>query len=567
MIVDPRHFDKLARIWLEQDPDSETVSELYGLISRAEAGDEESKAAISIKFGGRLAFGTAGIRGPLGAGPTAMNRVVVSQTTAGLSKFLLGRAKNSSDSLRVVVGYDARKNSVVFARDTAEVLAGHGIEVLLTPHEVPTPVVAFAVRSLACDAGVMITASHNPPQDSGYKVYFGGEDEGSQIIPPVDADIESAIMGVASSLKFDQIPRTNALVSSTPNDLVRNYIDRTVDSIAPFTASKSSPTFVYTPMHGVGGKTFLAAVEQAGFPSPQIVEAQFRPDPDFPTVAFPNPEEPGALDLSFAKARAVNADLIIAHDPDADRLALAVPDSSASQGFRALTGNQVGAILGWFLAERAHKSGTSGALANSLVSSPVLEKIAKRFGLRHEETLTGFKYVSRIAKLIFGFEEALGYLVTPDVVRDKDGISAGLLVMSLANSLSEEGRTLVDYLRYIESQVGAFASGQATVRLEQGVVGSTVTNALRERNFATIGSRSVVQVDDFLVGVEQYAPEDILRYYLDDRTRVIVRPSGTEPKVKIYIDTEGATSAEAQSRLNKTQSYINELVSSLSPGV
>ena len=563
MTPNKRDVQELARRWVEQDPDPETASELSRLLSRAEAGDDESQAVILHKFSARLAFGTAGIRGPLGAGPTAMNRVVVSQTTAGLAQFLLGRRKRPSDSLRVVVGYDARKNSAVFARDTAEVLAGHGIEVLLTPHEVPTPVVAFAVRHLSCDAGVMITASHNPAQDNGYKVYFGGGDEGSQIIPPVDAGIESAINTVATTLSFSDIPRSNALVSSTPANLVGNYISPTIETVGSIGALNSSPIVIYTPMHGVGGKTFLAAVEKAGFPPPQIVKEQFEPDPDFPTVAFPNPEEPGALDLSFAKSRAVDADLIIAHDPDADRLAVAVPDSTASQGFRALTGNQVGAILGWCLAERAYRSGSSGSLANSLVSSPVLGKIAQHFGLDHEETLTGFKYVSRVKNLIFGFEEALGYLVTPDVVRDKDGISAGLRVMSLASSLAVEGKTLVDYLREIEEQVGAFASGQVTVRLEQGVAGSTITNAMRARCLAAIGSRSVVQVDDFLVGVGQYPAEDILRYYLDDGTRVIVRPSGTEPKVKVYIDTEGATSAEAQSRLTEVESDINELVSSL----
>ena len=563
MTPNRRHFQELARGWVEQDPDPETASELLRLISLAEEGDEESHAVILSKFGSRLAFGTAGIRGPLGPGPTAMNRIVVSQTTAGLAQFLLDRRKRSSDLIRVVVGYDARKNSAVFARDTGEVLAGHGIEVLLTPHEVPTPVVAFGVRHLSCDAGVMITASHNPPQDNGYKVYFGGEDEGSQIIPPIDAGIESAIDTVAATLSFDDIPRSNALVSSTPADLVGSYISRTIETVGSIGAPNSSPIVVYTPMHGVGGETFLAAVEQAGFPSPQIVEEQFEPDPDFPTVAFPNPEEEGALDLSFEKARSVGADLIIAHDPDADRLAIALPDPSAPEGYRALTGNQIGAIFGWHIAQKARSTGQVGTLANSLVSSPVLGKIAEHFGLDHEETLTGFKYVSRVKNLIFGFEEALGYLVTPDVVRDKDGISAGLLMVSLAHSLASQGRTLWDYLHEIEECVGAFASGQVTIRLSPGAAGSTVTTFLRAQELSAIGSRSVTRHDDFLKGVGKFPTEDILRYYLDDGARVIARPSGTEPKVKVYIDTEGATSEEAFSRLTEVTSNIDELIGAL----
>ena len=357
-----------ARHWLEQDPDPETARELSGLIERAEAGNQESQALLEHKFSTRLSFGTAGIRGPLGSGPAAMNRVVVSQTTAGLAAFLLGRHHPSSQTLRVVVGYDARKNSAVFARDTAEVLSAHGIEVLLTPHQVPTPIVAFAVRHLNCDAGVMITASHNPPEDNGYKVYFGGADEGSQIVPPVDSGIEAEIITVARSLSFDRIPRSNALVGETPADLVATYISHTIAAVAPVGPAGAAPTVVYTPMHGVGGDTFLALLEAAGVHVPVLVDEQFTPDPRFPTVAFPNPEEKGALDLAFASARDVNAGLIIAHDPDADRLAVALPDSSSPSGYTSLTGNQVGAILGWRAAEIAQKAGSKGALANSLVS-------------------------------------------------------------------------------------------------------------------------------------------------------------------------------------------------------
>jgi len=553
----------LARNWLAQDPDPETSGELAALLKKATAGHHSSRAMLDQTFGTRLAFGTAGIRGPLGAGPAAMNRIVVSQTTAGLASFLLSHRSYTDKRLRVVVGYDARKNSAVFARDTAKVLSGYDIEALLTPHEVPTPVLAFAVRHLRCDAGVMITASHNPSEDNGYKVYFGGEDGGSQIIPPVDRGIETEITNVSQTLRFDEIPRSEALIVATPRDLLNEYIAHSIAAVDPGAPPSSAPKIVYTPMHGVGGDTFIKVLEAAGLQKPIVVDEQFAPDARFPTVEFPNPEEKGALDLAYARAREVSADLIIAHDPDADRLAVALADSSSPAGYTSLTGNQVGAILGWRAANLAHKTGQSGALANSLVSSPALGKIAEHFGLAHQETLTGFKYVSRVPDLLFGFEEALGYLVNPGTVRDKDGISAGLAIVDLTNNLGREGKIVRDYLNSIEQEIGAFASSQITVKLESGTPASRLTNLLRSSSISVIGARAVTQSDDFLDGVSGFPSEDILRYYLDDGTRVIVRPSGTEPKVKVYIDTEGATSAEAQSRLTEVESDINEVISSL----
>ncbi len=549
--------------WTDQDPESDYRDTSLQLLERLRADDESALVAARELFGSRLAFGTAGIRGPMRGGPNGMNRLVISQTTAGIARYLLEKSPSDNTSHHVVIGFDGRQHSETFARDTAEVLAGHGIRATLLPRMLPTPVLAFAVRELGATAGVMITASHNPAEDNGYKVYFGDQDEGSQIIPPVDTNIEGHIHIVARSEVWSSIPRSTDLVSVTDDHIVGKYLLSTLNSLQLTVPMGPVPTVVYTAMHGVGGETFLAAMAKAGLPKPHVVERQFDPDPDFPTVAFPNPEEQGALDLSFEKARSVGSDLIIAHDPDADRLAVALPDPSAPEGYRALTGNQVGAIFGWHIAQKARFSARTGTLANSLVSSPVLGKIADHFGLDHEETLTGFKYVSRVKNLIFGFEEALGYLVTPDVVRDKDGISAGLLMVSLAHTLAAEGRTLWDFLREIEESVGAFASGQVTVRLKAGVAGSTVTTALRERNFSTLGSRSVIRQDDFLKGVGDFPKDDILRYYLDDGTRVIARPSGTEPKVKVYIDAEGATSAEAQSRLTEVESDINELVSSL----
>ena len=548
--------------WANQDPESDHQDTSLALLERLRAGDKSALAAAKESFGSRLAFGTAGIRGPMRGGPNGMNRLVISQTTAGIARYLLEKSPPGNTTHHVVIGFDGRHHSETFARDTAEVLSGHGISASLLPRMLPTPVLAFAVRELGATAGVMITASHNPAEDNGYKVYFGGQDEGSQIIPPVDTDIEAHIQRVAHTETWSTIPRSTDLVAVIDGDIVEKYLAATLNSLQLTAPMEPAPTIVYTAMHGVGGETFLAGMAGAGFPKPHVVERQFEPDPDFPTVAFPNPEEKGALDLSFERAHSVGADLIIAHDPDADRLAVALLDPSASAEYRALTGNQVGAIFGWHIAQKAHSSGKTGTLANSLVSSPVLGKIAEHFGLDHEETLTGFKYVSRVKNLIFGFEEALGYLVTPEVVRDKDGISAGLVMVSLAHTLAGEGRTLWDYLHEIEESVGAFASGQVIIRLNTGVAGSTVTTSLRERDLPVLGSRSVTQLDDFLEGVGNFPKEDILRYYLDDGTRVIARPSGTEPKVKVYIDTEGATSAEAQSRLTEVESDINELVSS-----
>lgn len=549
--------------WAEQDPEAHHRETAQALLRGLRAGDQEVIRQAQEMFGARLAFGTAGIRGPMRLGPSGMNRVVIAQTSAGLARYLLERDEGAkSPRPQVVIGFDGRHNSWVFARDTAEVLSGHGVEAFLLPRLLPTPVLAFAVRELDADAGVMVTASHNPANDNGYKVYLGGDDGGSQIIPPVDQDIEAHIHSVAGGTKWADIPRSENRVSIVESDIVERYIQATRDSLALSSPGSSTVSFVYTAMHGVGGETFLAALKATGMARPHLVEKQFAPDPDFPTVAFPNPEEKGALDLSFQTARKVSADLIIAHDPDADRLAVAIPDPSASVGYRALTGNQVGSILGWHLGKQAQASGMAGALANSLVSSPELGKIAAHCGLRHEETLTGFKYVSRVKELIFGFEEALGYLVTPDVVRDKDGISAGILMVAIANNLAREGQSIQDYLEEIENAIGRSASGQITIRLDPGVPGSSITQTLRERHLQTIGSRTIVHFDDFLDGVGSFPPEDILRYFLDDGTRVIARPSGTEPKVKIYLDAEGKTAAEATKTLKDVESDIEKLVGS-----
>ena len=550
-----------ATQWHDQDPDRQTQAELGALLESQAAGNLEAAATLSELFGGRLAFGTAGIRGPLQPGPRGMNRVVIGQTTAGLAQYLLEhRSTESGKALRVVVGCDARTNSDIFAADTAAIMAGYGLEAIALPEKLPTPVLAFAVRYLNADAGVMVTASHNPPQDNGYKVYLGGADEGSQIIPPVDSDIEKLIAGVAHSISWADIPRSPEAVIPAPEDIVAQYVAATVASVAPEAPHDPPLPVVYTAMHGVGAGTFFETVEAAGFPSVHPVTEQTEPDAAFPTVAFPNPEEDGALDLSIATAKKHDAALIIAHDPDADRLALALPRGG---DYIPLTGNQVGAILGWHCAKRAHKNGATGMLANSLVSSPVLGKIAKHFGLEHEETLTGFKYVSRVPDLIFGFEEALGYLVTPDVVRDKDGVSAGLMALEIAYSLAAEKRTLWDYLATIEESVGGFASSQITIKLGDQGNNTPLAEQLRSTQPGAFGTRAITQVDDFLQGVGKFPREDILRYYLDDGSRVIIRPSGTEPKLKIYLDTQGDTRREAETSLTDLESALRSLVDDL----
>ena len=551
-----------ATQWHDQDPDAQTQAELGALLESHAAGNLEAAATLSELFGGRLAFGTAGIRGPLQPGPRGMNRVVIGQTTAGLAQYLLEhRSTESGKTLRVVVGCDARTNSDIFAADTAAIMAGYGLEAIALPEKLPTPVLAFAVRYLNADAGVMVTASHNPPQDNGYKVYLGGADEGSQIIPPVDSDIEKLIAGVAHSISWADIPRSPEAVIPAPEDIVAQYVAATVASVAPEAPQDPPLSVVYTAMHGVGAGTFFETVEAAGFPSVHPVTEQTEPDAAFPTVAFPNPEEDGALNLSIATAKKHDAALIIAHDPDADRLALALPRGG---DYIPLTGNQVGAILGWHCAKRAHKTGVTGMLANSLVSSPVLGKIAKHFGLEHEETLTGFKYVSRVPDLIFGFEEALGYLVTPDVVRDKDGVSAGLMALEIAYSLAAEKYTLWDYLATIEESVGGFASSQITIKLGDQGNNTPLAEQLRSTQPGAFGTRAITQVDDFLQGVGKFPREDILRYYLDDGSRVIIRPSGTEPKLKIYLDTQGDTRREAETSLTDLESALRSLVDDLS---
>ncbi|WP_328397175.1 phospho-sugar mutase [Streptomyces sp. NBC_00390] len=506
-----------ANAWLAEDPDSETRDELGKLI---EAQDLDELAS---RFSGTLQFGTAGLRGELGAGPMRMNRAVVIRAAAGLAAYL--RAKGQGDGL-VVIGYDARYKSADFARDTAAVMVAAGLRAAVLPRPLPTPVLAFAIRQLGAVAGVEVTASHNPPRDNGYKVYLG---DGSQIVPPADAEIAAEIGAI---LSLDDVPRADEGWDTLGDEVVNAYLERT-DAVLTAGSPRTVRT-VYTAMHGVGRDVVLAAFERAGFPAPTLVQEQAEPDPAFPTVAFPNPEEPGAMDLAFETARRVRPDVVIANDPDADRCAVAVPDDSAEGGWRMLRGDEVGALL----AEHLVHKGARGTFAESIVSSSLLGRIAEAARLPYEETLTGFKWIARVEGLRYGYEEALGYCVDPEGVRDKDGITAALLVAELVSELKEQGRTLTDLLDDLAVAHGLHATDQLSVRVEDLDIIAAAMRALREQPPALLAGLHVTSAEDLSLGTDKLPPTDGLRYYLDGefKARVIVRPSGTEPKLKCYLE-------------------------------
>ncbi|WP_457206000.1 phospho-sugar mutase [Nocardioides sp. P5_C9_2] len=512
--VDPTHLLDLARAWAAEDPDPATRAELEAVVADVDAGGDT--ADLADRFAGTLEFGTAGLRGALGAGSNRMNRVVVIRAAAGLAAYLQDTGAGGGT---VVIGYDARHNSDVFARDTAEVMTGAGFKAMTMPRPLPTPLLAYAIRELGCVAGVMVTASHNPPQDNGYKVYLG---DGSQIVPPSDTGIAERIAAVGA---LADVPRGGA--GTTVDERI---VDRYLDTVAELAADGPRDLVtVYTPLHGVGGTAVAQALETAGFSAPHVVEEQEQPDPDFPTVAFPNPEEPGAMDLAMALAAAKGADIVVANDPDADRCAVAVP---GPHGWRMLRGDEVGALLGHHLLSR----GKHGTYANSIVSSSLLAKMAAAAGQPHEETLTGFKWIGRVEGLAFGYEEALGYCVDPEHVKDKDGISALVLVCELAAAAKAEGRGLTDLLDDIALEHGLHATDQLSVRFDDlAAIGATMER-LRSTPPTTLGGLAVQRVDDLSLGSDTLPPTDGLRYSLADGARVIVRPSGTEPKVKCYLE-------------------------------
>ncbi|MBU6243905.1 MAG: phospho-sugar mutase [Actinomycetales bacterium] len=536
----------VARAWMDEDPDPVTRVTLAELIGRAEgpgtghgtwpgtgtgtANVEEAIRELRSCFSGRLQFGTAGLRGAMGPGPNRMNRMVVRQAAAGLAATLREQGGHT-----VVIGFDARHQSDAFAVESAAVFAGAGLRALMLPRALPTPVLAFAVRHLGCDAGVMVTASHNPPQDNGYKVYLG---DGSQIVPPADAQISARIEECASR-PLSQIPLGDQW-QTLGDDVLADYIAQAATLSRRRSARHSR--VAYTPLHGVGGEVFEAVLQAAGLPAVIRVEEQFAPDADFPTVAFPNPEEPGAMDLAIATARRSDACLVIAHDPDADRCAAAIPAPGQAGGWRVLHGDEVGSLLAWWLVSQPRTGSSSrepdddrGVLAQSIVSGTMLASIAGDAGVGYAQTLTGFKWISRVPGLLFGYEEALGYCVDPAHVRDKDGITAALVLIEMADALREQGRTVQDALDELDRRHGVHATEQLSIRFADLSGIAAVIDRLRAQPPALVAGSAVERVDDLSLGADALPPTDGLRLTLAGGGRVIVRPSGTEPKLKCYL--------------------------------
>ncbi len=526
-----------ARTWLAEDPDPATAQELSALLARADAGDADAMAELADSFDGTLQFGTAGLRGRLGPGSNRMNRIVVSRAAAGLADYLVTHGGKA-----VVIGYDARRNSDVFARDTARIMAGAGITAMVLPKALPTPVVAFAIRHLGCDAGVMVTASHNPPDDNGYKVYLG---DGSQIVPPADAEIAACIAAVGPLASIPQSDDYQTLDGA----VLDAYVARAVSLLGHGPREVAA---VYTAMHGVGGEVFMTAVRDAGFDAPAKVAAQFAPDGRFPTVSFPNPEEPGAMDLSLADARAQDADVIIANDPDADRCAAGIRYGG---DYRMLTGDEVGALLAWWIAERGRRDGTpaTGVYAQSIVSGTLLERIAADAGLGYATTLTGFKWISKVPGLRFGYEEALGYCCDPAAVKDKDGITASLLMLEMVAALKAEGRGPQDVLDDLARKFGLYATSQLSVRVSDIALIAGAMARLRAAPPSVLGGRTVTRMDDLEKGADGLPPTDGLRFTLAD-ARVIIRPSGTEPKLKCYLQVVVPVAGAAEDAVAQARS-------------
>ncbi|MFM8841841.1 MAG: phospho-sugar mutase [Actinomycetota bacterium] len=553
--IDPDLRDEVEA-WIADDPDPKTVAELSTMLR------ENDLLAIKKCFNGLLEFGTAGLRGRVGPGPSQMNRALVSRTAAGIARYMKERGLNS-----VVIGRDARHGSEEFARDSAEIFAGAGMEVFLLPRPLPTPVLAFTLRDLNLDVGVMVTASHNPPEDNGYKVYLGGtvdgiRYEGSQIIAPADKEIFHEIKSIAS---IKNLPRGEKWVT-----LDESVIRRYVHSVAKVATKARQITVVYTALHGVGTETLRSVFHAAGFAEPILVSEQADPDPNFPTVAFPNPEEKGAIDLALERARDFGADLVIANDPDADRCAAAIKDDH-SGSWRMLRGDEVGILLGNHIAENLAPEAQSKAIfANSIVSSSGLSKIAEHFGLRFTETLTGFKWLAKVEGLTFGYEEALGYCVDSRSVNDKDGISAALMITDLAARLKEEGSSISEYLDRIWQRIGYHATKQVSLRFDDLSLIPPLMDSLRANPPQKIeipGSGEMKalsyrfhSLDDLERPRNGLPPTEGIRLWFEregsshsnDKIRMIIRPSGTEPKLKCYIEVVGeAKQFEAIERVAK----------------
>jgi phosphomannomutase len=526
--------------WIIDDPDPVTAALLQSYL------DNNDGTALAPLFSGFLQFGTAGLRGPIGAGPSCMNRAVVGRTAAGLARYMSQRGMK-----KVVIGRDARYGSEDYTFESAEILSGAGMDVYILPRPLPTPVLAFATAELQCDLGIMVTASHNPPQDNGYKVYIGPDADGikyasSQIINPTDGLIADEIAAITS---LKSLPRGSEW-TVLGEEVITEYIKRTV-KIAP---RPGELKIVYTAMHGVGTETVQRVFNHAGFATLILVDEQCAPDPDFPTVAFPNPEEPGAIDLALAKARDFGADLVIANDPDADRCAAAVNDPHV--GWRMLRGDELGVIFGEWIARNQPK----GTFGNSIVSSSALRKIAAHYSIDFQEVLTGFKWLAKIEDLAFGYEEAIGYAVDSATVNDKDGISAALLLAQIATDLKRDGLTLLDLLDEVWARHGFHGTEQISIRVADMGAITKLLSSLRKSPPAQIAGINVEKIDDLNNPTDGLPPTDGLRIWLAGGIRIIIRPSGTEAKMKCYIEVITKNSNEANELLDQLRDPLKQFL-------
>lgn len=526
--------------WIADDPDPITASALQALL---DAGDETS---LRVYFNGFLQFGTAGLRGPNGPGPSCMNRAVVGRTAAGIAQYMKKRGLT-----RVVIGRDARHGSYEYAMESAEIFSGAGCEVFILPRALPTPVLAYATKAISADIGIMVTASHNPPADNGYKVYVGPTTDGvsyacSQIINPTDGFIADEIAAITH---LSTQPRGTQW-EVVEERIIDEYISRT----ATLGKKSGALTIVYTAMHGVGTATISEVFKKAGFPDLILVREQAEPDPDFPTVAFPNPEEPGAIDLALATARSHNADLVIANDPDADRCAAAIKDRSGQ--WRMLRGDELGVIFGEWIA----RSAPTGTFGNSIVSSSILKKISAHYGIDFREVLTGFKWLAKIENLSFGYEEAIGYAVDSQTVNDKDGISAAIFLAQIATTLAEDGQDLNDLLDEVWARHGFHGTEQISIRVLDMKAITTLLTGLRNQPPQAIAGRTVESIDDLAIPRDGLPPTDGLRIWLSGGVRIIIRPSGTEAKLKCYVEVITPDSDSAEKVLADLRGPLREFL-------
>jgi phosphomannomutase len=549
MSLHPPHREA-AEAWLDEDPDPQTREELRALIAAADGGDAKALRELNERFEGSLEFGTAGLRGILGAGPQRMNRVLVRKVSAGLGAYLIAHVPEAK-RLGVVIGHDARRNSRVFSEDTARVLGGLGIKVYLAHRPWPTPTTAWAVVDKKACAGVMVTASHNPPAYNGYKVYWGN---GAQIIAPHDAGIAASVAKVGRS---DQLPmpsldelRANGLVIDLDEALHDAYLEQVVALRASPQVDGRALVIAYTPLHGVGALSVEAAMQRAGFPQLHTEPSQREPDPEFPTVTFPNPEEKGAMDRVLALAADKKADLVLANDPDADRLCCAVPEGA---GYRVLSGDQVGVLLADYLLEVGPKD--KRMVATTVVSSQLLGFLAKQANADYRETLTGFKWIGNAAmdyeakhsgRFVMGYEEALGYSVGP-LVRDKDGVSAAVIFAELAAWNRARGKSVLDHLDDIYRKVGLFVTEQVSITKPGSEGIAQIKEAMKKFRAnppKELAGTAIEQVVDLAKGEGGLPPSDVLVFKLAGGRRVIMRPSGTEPKLKSYYEVRVSVGAD-----------------------